>query len=310
VARVAVPEVELRARLPEAPAAISFRERLLASGPVAVIGEVKRASPSKGDIALGIDAAEQAVRYAVAGAAGISILTEPKWFKGKLEDMGSARRALGPHPPAPSPSPAGPGEGETGGFSLARRPAILRKDFVVDEYQLLEARVHGADAVLLIVACLDDATLARLYAATVELGMEALVEVNNAAEMERAVAAGAEVIGINNRDLRSFNVDLGTTDRLAGMVPEGTVLAALSGISTRADVERFEKAGAQAVLVGEALMVAEDAGAKIRELLGPHPPAQASSSPTAAGEGETARGRSADSSVVARRSSPTPGAFI
>jgi anthranilate synthase/indole-3-glycerol phosphate synthase/phosphoribosylanthranilate isomerase len=213
-----------------------------------------------------MDAVAQAMKYANGGAAGISVLTEPTWFKGTLDDLASVRVAVE----------------ELG----AARPAALRKDFIFDEYQVLEARVAGADSVLLIVASLTDKDLAQLMTFSRELGMEPLVEVNNAEEMQRALSVGVSVIGINNRDLRSFNVDLGTTDRLAGMVPEGTVLAALSGISTRADVERFEKAGAQAVLVGEALMVAEDAGAKIRELLGPHPPAQASSSPTAAGEGE------------------------
>jgi anthranilate synthase/indole-3-glycerol phosphate synthase/phosphoribosylanthranilate isomerase len=147
------------------------------------------------------------------------------------------------------------------------RPAILRKDFVVDRYQLLEARVHGADSALLIVASLSDAELASLMGFARDLGMEPLVEVNNAEEMARAVSAGARLIGINNRDLRSFNVDLATTDRLSALVPPDILLAALSGISTRADVERFAAAGARAVLVGEALMTASDAAAKVCELL-------------------------------------------
>jgi anthranilate synthase/indole-3-glycerol phosphate synthase/phosphoribosylanthranilate isomerase len=154
---------------------------------------------------------------------------------------------------------------------------VLRKDFIVDEYQVLEARVAGADSVLLIVASLDDTKLSELMAFSRELGMEPLVEVNNAGEMERALASGATVIGINNRDLRSFEVDLGTTDRLAGMVSGGVLLCALSGISTREDVERFQAAGAGVVLVGESLMLADDPGAKIRELRGgpaltPRPP--------------------------------------
>lgn len=252
-AKAAVPEPELERRLASAPAAAGFEERLRRDAPMAVIAEVKRASPSKGDIAPGMDAVDQAMKYARGGAAGISVLTEPTWFKGSLEDMSGVRAAV-----------------EALG---AARPAVLRKDFIIDAYQVVEARVHGADAVLLIVAALDDANLARLMTRSRELGMEPLVEVNNAEEMERALAAGARVIGINNRDLRSFAVDLGTTDRLAGMVRGGVLLAALSGISTRADVERFQAAGAGAVLVGESLMVAPDPAEKIRELRGIQNPA-------------------------------------
>lgn len=252
-AKAAVPEPELERRLASAPAVIGFEERLRRDAPMAVIAEVKRASPSKGDIAPGMDAVDQAMKYARGGAAGISVLTEPTWFKGSLEDMSGVRAAV-----------------EALG---AARPAVLRKDFIIDAYQVVEARVHGADAVLLIVAALDDANLGHLMTRSRELGMEPLVEVNTAEEMERALAAGARVIGINNRDLRSFAVDLGTTDRLAGMVRGGVLLAALSGIRARADVERFQAAGAGAVLVGESLMVAPDPAGKIRELRGIHNPA-------------------------------------
>ena len=246
-ARRTLPEPALRELIPAAPPAISFTERLRASAPMAVIGEIKRASPSKGDIAPGIDAAGQALRYATAGAAAISVLTEPTWFKGTLDDMAAVRAGVD---------------------ALPQRPAILRKDFIIDEYQVLEARAHGADAVLLIVAALDDATLRALHEATLAAGIEALVEVDNAEGMERARKLGVKLIGINNRDLRSFNVDLATTDRLAKFAPHGALLAALSGISSRQDVERFAAAGAEAVLVGEALMLAPDAGEKIRELRG------------------------------------------
>ncbi|MBE0607743.1 MAG: indole-3-glycerol phosphate synthase TrpC [Dehalococcoidia bacterium] len=249
-AKAAVPASELEQRLASAPPVVAFEARLRRDSPVAVIAEVKRASPSKGDIAPGMDAVAQAMKYARGGAAGISVLTEPTWFKGTLEDMSGVRDAV-----------------EALGEA---RPAILRKDFVVDEYQVLEARVHGADSVLLIVASLDDVQLTHLMARSRALGMEPLVEVNNAEEMERALRAGARVVGINNRDLRNFRVDLGTTDRLAGMVSGDVLLAALSGINTREDVERFEAAGADAVLVGESLMVAEDPAAKIRELRGVH----------------------------------------
>lgn len=247
-AKAAVPAAALEAQLAGAPPVIDFVARLRRDAPLAVIAEVKRASPSKGDIAPGLDAAEQALRYARGGASAISILTEPTWFKGTLGDMAAARAAVDVLGPA--------------------RPAILRKDFIIDEYQLLEARVHGADAVLLIVAALDDAALRRLYDGARALGMQALVEVNSADEMARAADLGAVLVGINNRDLRSFRVDLATTDRLASLAPPGALLAALSGISTRADVERFTAVGAAAVLVGEALMVAPDPAAKVRELRG------------------------------------------
>lgn len=247
-AKRAAPEAALRERLAGSPPAIDFLSRLQRDMPMALIAEVKRASPSKGDIASGMDAAAQALKYARGGAAGISVLTEPTWFKGTLDDLLAVRRALDP----------------MGGD----RPGILRKDFIIDPYQLLEAAVFGADAALLIVACLDDASLRALIAECQALDMEPLVEVNNTGEAERAIAAGAALIGVNNRDLRSFTVDLATTERLAGIFPANVMLAALSGISTRTDVARFEATGASAVLVGEALMVAPDPAAKIAELLG------------------------------------------
>ncbi|MEO5617181.1 MAG: indole-3-glycerol phosphate synthase TrpC [Candidatus Eisenbacteria bacterium] len=249
-AKLALPFPDLQAKVRAAPPTVDFAARLRASAPMALIAEIKRASPSKGDIAPEANAPRSAMAYARAGAAAISVLTEPTWFKGTLDDMEQVRMAVGQLGDA--------------------RPALLRKDFIIDPYQVLEARAYGADAVLLIVACLSDSELAGLTEFSRELGMEPLVEVNNAEEMARAVKAGTTVIGINNRDLRSFNVDLGTTDRLAGMVPASTILVALSGISTRDEVERFARAGATAVLVGEALMLAGDAGAKVRELLGIH----------------------------------------
>ncbi len=248
VAKAAVPAPELEARIGSSPAVLNFEARLRREAPMALIAEVKRASPSKGDIAPGLDAVAQAKKYADGGAAGISVLTEPTWFKGTLEDMTEIRTSL---------EELGPD-----------RPAILRKDFIIDDYQVLEARVHGADSLLLIVASLDDSKLCHLMERSRSLGMEPLVEVNNADEMDRALAGGARVIGINNRDLRNFRVDLGTTDRLASKVAGDVLLAALSGISTREDVLRFQAAGAGAVLVGEALMVAEDPAAAIRALVG------------------------------------------
>ncbi len=238
---------ELTRRLSTATATIAFSDRLRASAPIAVMAEIKRASPSKGDIALDVDAAAQAESYALAGAAAISVLTEPTWFKGTLDDLSAVRERLD---------------------DVSERPAVLRKEFIVDPYQIVEARVAGADALLLIVACLGDVELRALLAQTVDLGMEALVEVNSPDEMQRALEVGAAVIGVNNRNLHTFDVDLGTTERLAAGLPADILLAALSGITTRDDVERFQSAGAAAVLVGEALMRADDPVAKIAELRG------------------------------------------
>ncbi|KAF8588879.1 N-anthranilate isomerase [Ramaria rubella] len=213
----------------------------------ALMAEIKRASPSKGDIAPTANAAQQALSYALAGASVISVLTEPTWFKGSLLDMQLARQAID---------------------GLPNRPAILRKDFIVDEYQIQEARLHGADTVLLIVALLPIPRLKLLYAFSKQLGMEPLVEVNNAEEMQAALDLGARVIGVNNRNLHDFVVDMGTTTRLADMVKQhDVVLCALSGIKTPEDVRGYTQQGVSAVLVGESLMRAADPGAFIRQLL-------------------------------------------
>jgi anthranilate synthase/indole-3-glycerol phosphate synthase/phosphoribosylanthranilate isomerase len=247
-AKLAVPFATLQEQVRQAPPAIDFVARLRRDAPMALIAEIKRASPSKGDIAPGIDAAGQGWRYASAGAAGISVLTESAWFKGKLDDMLAVRRTVEP--------------------LAENRPAILRKDFIVDDYQVLEARAFGADAALLIVACLTDSMLRGLMGCIEDMGMTPVVEVNNPDEMARAVDAGAKFIGVNNRDLRDFSVDPNTTGRLAALAPEGTMLAAFSGIQSRVDVEQYAALGATAVLVGESLMRAQDAASKVRELTG------------------------------------------
>ncbi|EPS40771.1 hypothetical protein H072_5342 [Dactylellina haptotyla CBS 200.50] len=217
-----------------APPLIDFAHRLrLSPYPLALLAEVKRASPSKGIIDISTNAAVQARRYALSGAAAISVLTEPEWFKGSLEDMRMARAAVD---------------------GLKNRPAILRKEFIFDEYQILEARLAGADTILLIVKMLSDDLLQRLYKYSQSLGMEPLVEVSSAVEMQTALRLNSKVIGVNNRDLHSFNVDLRTTSSLVSMVPKDTILIALSGISERKDVEKYEMDGAHAVLVGESLM--------------------------------------------------------
>ena len=220
--------------------------RLKAKTP-ALMAEIKRASPSKGPIALSANAAQQALTYALSGASVISVLTEPTWFKGSLLDLRLARQAVD---------------------SLANRPALLRKDFILDEYQIAEARLYGADTVLLIVAMLPLTRLRALYDYSLSLGMEPLVEVNNAREMEAALALGARVIGVNNRNLHDFQVDMGTTSRLADMVKDQeVVLCALSGITGGEDVRQYVQQGVGAVLVGEALMRAKDTRAFIAELL-------------------------------------------
>ena len=229
-----------------APPLVPLVARLKAKPP-ALMAEIKRASPSKGPIALSANAAQQALTYALSGASVISVLTEPTWFKGSLLDLRLARQAVD---------------------ALPNRPALLRKDFVLDEYQIAEARLHGADTVLLIVAMLPLTRLRALYDYSLSLGMEPLVEVNNAREMEAALALGARVIGVNNRNLHDFQVDMGTTSRLADMVKDQEViLCALSGITGGEDVQRYVQQGVGAVLVGEALMRAKDTRAFIAELL-------------------------------------------
>lgn len=230
------------------PPLISFPDRLKQSPfRLSLMAEIKRASPSKGIISLSTCAPAQARTYALAGASVISVLTEPDWFKGSIDDMRAVRQALA---------------------GMPNRPAVLRKEFIFDEYQILEARVAGADTFLLIVKMLDTPLLERLYKYGQSLGMEAVVEVNTTDEMEIAVKLGSKVIGVNNRNLTTFDVDMDTTNRLMEMVPEGTTLCALSGITGPQDVEPYLKTGVGAVLVGEALMRAKDTTKFISELLG------------------------------------------
>ena len=231
-----------------APPLIDFAARLRQSPfNLSLMAEIKRASPSKGIISLSACAPAQARTYALAGASVISVLTEPEWFKGSLDDMRSVRQALA---------------------GIKDRPAVLRKEFVFDEYQILEARLAGADTVLLIVKMLEEDELTRLYKYSQSLGMEPLVEVNTVEEMEIAVKLGSKVIGVNNRNLTSFEVDMDTTTRLMNMVSKDTILCALSGISGPQDVKPYQQAGVGAVLVGEALMKAEDTAKFIVDLLG------------------------------------------
>ena len=236
-----VPAAELESRLGPVRRGRPFSEALIAEG-ISLIAEMKRASPSRGPIRPEASVSEVVETYQRAGARAVSVLTESAYFGGSLGDLVEARAACD--------------------------LPLLRKDFVVDEYQLLEARAAGADAVLLIVAALDPDRLGALMSAASDLGMDSLVEVHDEDEVRVAVEAGAEVLGINNRDLHSLEVDLETTFRLLADVPAGTVVVAESGITRSEDVENLEKAGVDAILVGEALMRSDDPVRAVRELLG------------------------------------------
>ncbi len=240
-ARRAVPEAELRARARDRASALGFETALsLQGGPARVIAEVKRASPSAGAIKAGLDAVAQARAYAAAGAAAISVLTDGPGFGGSLADLAAVREAVD--------------------------VPLLRKDFVLDRYQLLEARAHGADAALLIVAALDAAALRRLLDACGELGLAALVEAHDEAEVEAALGAGARIVGVNNRNLKTFVVDLAVSERLLPRLPADVRGVAESGVRTPEDARRLRRAGAANLLVGEALVRAADPGALLREM--------------------------------------------
>ena len=237
----------LRERLPElreaagrAPSRPDFARALQAGDTVTLIAEVKRRSPSAGAIAADAAAAEVARRYADAGVAGISVLTDGPWFGGALADLASVAAAVD--------------------------TPLLRKDFTIDEVQLYEARAHGASAVLLIARILDDDRLRDLRVLADELGLAALVEVHDEAEVDRALAAGARIVGVNNRDLATFDTDLARTVRLAPRVPADVLRVGESGIRTVGDVVRLADAGVTSVLVGEALMRSADPAAAAREL--------------------------------------------
>jgi anthranilate synthase / indole-3-glycerol phosphate synthase len=228
-----------------APKLINFYDRLKQEK-LSLIAEIKRASPSKGAIDLQANAPSQGLTYADAGAAGISVLTEPHWFKGSIQDLTNVRKVID---------------------SLPNRPAVLRKEFIFSEYQILEARLAGADSVLLIVKMLDDALLKQLYNYSVKLGMEPLVEVSSKDEFERALKLTPKIIGVNNRDLHSFNVDLNTTSSLIDLTPKDTLLIALSGISTCEDANKYRSEGVSGFLIGEALMRAENTKEFVHSLL-------------------------------------------
>ena len=236
---------DAEAAIADAPPVRDFRAALSAPG-LRLVAEVKRASPSAGAIAEGADPVGTARAYQSGGAAAVSVLTEPTYFKGSLDDLRAVRAAVD--------------------------LPVLRKDFICHDLMVAEARAAGADACLLIVAALDDMELAALVARVRDLGMTALVEVHDAEEVARAVAAGAEVIGINTRNLQTLTVDLATVEQVRPTIPDGICVVGESGIGGREDAARMAAAGCDAVLVGETLMRADDPARAVEELLGSAPP--------------------------------------
>jgi indole-3-glycerol phosphate synthase len=241
-AKAARPEREVRAALTDAPAVRDFFSPLAAGGPIKLIAEVKKASPSAGIIRADFDPVAIAKIYETHGASCISVLTDEPHFQGRLEYVTQIRAAVG--------------------------LPVLRKDFILDTYQLVEARVAGADAVLLIAECLDDCDLRKLFNEACELGMTPLVELYDPANLQRVFDAGATLIGVNNRNLHTFEVDLNHTIRMRDRVPDECVLVGESGIRNRDDVQRLESVGVDAILVGESLTREPDIGAAVDQLLG------------------------------------------
>jgi indole-3-glycerol phosphate synthase len=240
------PVTELRERFAGAPAPVDV-PAALRRDTVTVIAEIKRASPSKGRFPVAFEPAEVAAAYIDGRVAAISCLTDEPFFQGSLTDLAAVTAVASAHQP-----PVG----------------VLRKDFIIDPYQVDEARAHGASCILLIVAALDDAQLRDYREHAEALGMSALVEVHEAAEAERAVASGATLIGINNRNLRTFEVDLAVTESLALSLPAGTTIVGESGIFTKEHVARLARSGVHAVLVGESLIVQHDRAAAVRAIAG------------------------------------------
>jgi indole-3-glycerol phosphate synthase len=240
--RARVSERELESRLPNAPAVRDFRAALERGPGVAVIAEVKKASPSAGVLRSDFDPLAIARIYEAHVASAISVLTDAPFFQGRLEYLSAIRRTVA--------------------------PPVLRKDFLLDSYQVLEARAAGADAVLLIAEILGRDELPALLARVHELGMQALVELYDPANLAHVVDSGARIIGVNNRDLRSFTTKLEHTLELMPRIPKDACVVSESGIRARADMDRLQAAGVRAVLIGETLMRAPDIGAKLDELRG------------------------------------------
>ena len=241
-AKLRLPASELHARLADAPPVRKFFDPLAAGGDIKLIAEVKKASPSKGVIRADFDPVKIARIYEAHGATCLSVLTDETYFQGHLDYLRQIRASVA--------------------------LPLLRKDFILDSYQLLEAREAGADAVLLIAECLDDCNLRQLHNEALDLGLVPLVEFYEPENLERVLAAGAQLIGVNNRDLRSFEVDLEHTIRMRERVPLDAVLVGESGIHSRSDAQRLQAAGVDAMLVGESLMREPDVGQAVDRLLG------------------------------------------
>ncbi|AGA27943.1 indole-3-glycerol phosphate synthase TrpC [Singulisphaera acidiphila] len=241
-ARLRMPLQEMEDQAASAPPVRDFRAALAGPGPIQLIAEVKKASPSAKVIRADFDPIAIARAYQGHGAACLSVLTDVPYFQGHLSYLARIRASVA--------------------------IPLLRKDFIIDEYQVVEARLAGADAILLIAEILDDETLARLLARARGLGMAALVEFHEEANLPRVLASGADLVGINNRDLRRFVTDLDLTLRLRPQIPPDVLLVSESGIRTHADVKRLEAAGVSAILVGESLMRADDIGLAVEQLLG------------------------------------------
>jgi len=236
------PVSSLETAIESRPGPLDFPAALGGDG-VALIAEVKKASPSRGLIKADFDHVAIAWAYARSGAAAVSVLTEPRFFLGSLEHLS-----------------------DIAALPRRQRVPLLRKDFVLDPYQVYEARAYGADAVLLIASILDPVRLDMLLSLSRDLGMSCLVETHNEREVDAAVECGAEIVGINNRDLQTFCVDPATFERLRPRIPDGCLVVAESGVRTPADVRRLAASGADAVLVGEALITAGDIGQRTKEM--------------------------------------------
>jgi indole-3-glycerol phosphate synthase len=237
-----LPMAEMQRLASEQPPAIDLASALRGDG-IQLIAEVKKASPSRGIIRPDFDPVEIAKIYAGNGAAAVSVLTEARYFQGSLDHLKNIRKAL------PDAIP------------------LLRKDFIVDPYQIYESRTYGADSLLLIVAILEPERLQELLGISHELNMSCLVEVHNEAEVEIALKSQAKIIGINNRDLNTFEVDIAVTKRLRPLIPPDRIVVSESGIKERTDIEKLRQLGIDAVLIGESLMSASDIAARMRELL-------------------------------------------
>lgn len=241
LAKEKVPLARLEKNLLRAPEVRNFRKALTEGTPPHIIAEIKRRSPSKGDINPSLDACATAKDYERGGARALSVLTDARYFGGSLEDLRAAKEAVS--------------------------VPVLRKDFILDEYQILEARSYGADAILLIVSALSQQELKSLIKLVRDLEMTALVEIHDEEELERAFQGGTQIVGINTRNLRSFEVDVSLPFKLRNKIPSSMTVVVESGIKTKEDIQRYMGAGYSAFLVGEALAKAEDRSKAVSQLL-------------------------------------------